>query len=262
MTEFLLEFPKWQWLATAAAFLLFAGVEFLVPRRAQGQGRWRIWLVNLSLYGLVTAAVVLSSPLILKGAAGLQSLVGFPPLVQLGLPAWLLVLVSFLLIDLMAYLLHASFHSFSALWRVHQVHHSDPMLDASTGVRHHPIEALVGGCVQLTLFAVLGLPLLVVLAYGVVMTLWQFFTHANYLPEPIDRLARLVLVTPGMHVVHHSVRPEEGNSNFGMLLSIWDRLFGTYRRRSVSERQTMALGLEDEQEAYGLGRLLILFLYR
>lgn len=251
-------FPKWQWLATAAAFLLFAGLEALTPRRSAGPGRWKVWFANLSLYAAGAVLVVLIAPLMMQGAALLQGALGFPPLVGLGMPAWLLVIVSFLLIDLIAYLQHAGFHAVPALWRMHRVHHSDPLLDASTGVRHHPLESLIGAFLQLTLFAVLGLPILVVLAYGVATTVWQFFTHSNLsLPEPLDRLARGLVVTPGMHVVHHSVLVEEGNSNFGMVLSIWDRLFGTYRRRPAPERLTMDLGLQGRPEPQGLGALLV-----
>lgn len=251
-------FPKWQWLATAAAFLLFAGLEALMPRRSAGVGRWKIWFANLSLYSAGAVLVVLVAPLAMQGVAWLQGTLGFPPLVGLGMPAWLLVIVSFLLIDLIAYLQHAGFHAIPALWRMHRVHHSDPALDASTGVRHHPLESLIGAFLQLTLFAILGLPLLVVLAYAAVMTGWQFFTHSNLsLPEPLDRLARGLVVTPGMHIVHHSVQVDDGNSNFGMVLSIWDRLFGTYRRRPAQERLTMDLGLQGRSQPQGLGALLL-----
>lgn len=258
MAEFLMGFPKWQWLATAAAFLLFAGFEALRPRRSAGAGRWKVWIVNLSLYASGAVLVVLLAPLVMQGATWIQGVLGFPPLVGLGMPAWLLVVVSFLLIDLIAYLEHAGFHAVPALWRMHQVHHSDPELDASTGVRHHPLESLIGAFLQLALFAVLGLPILVILAYAAVMTVWQFFTHSNLsLPEPLDRLARVLVVTPGMHIVHHSVQADEGNSNFGMVLSIWDRLFGTYRRRPAPERLTMELGLLGRAERQAFGRLLL-----
>lgn len=259
MTKFLLWFSEWQWLATAAAFLLFAGIEYLLPFRTAGQGRASRWIANLGLYVLGTVAVVLLVPVMSAAGAWLQASLGLRPLVQLGLPVWLLVLVSFLLIDLVGYLTHALFHGVPWLWRLHSVHHSDGILDASTGIRHHPFEAIAAAFVQLMVISVLGLPLLVVLAYGVVASLWQFFSHANIaLPEKLDRLVRLVLVTPGMHRVHHSVLMSEGNSNFGMVLSIWDRLFGTYRRRPAVEQKDMALGIEGHVQSKGLPSLMIL----
>lgn len=258
MADLLMSFPKWQWLATAAAFLFFAGLEGLLPFRSAGGGRLGRWFANLGLMVIGVGVAMVASPLILASAGWIQQATGFPGLVSLGLPPWLLVVVSFLLIDLIAYLQHAVFHLLPWLWRIHRVHHSDPVLDASTGVRHHPLEALIGSFVQLTLLVVMGLPLLVILAYIVITTVWQYFSHANVrLPETADRLIRLVLVTPGMHRVHHSVRMDEGNSNFGMVLSIWDRLFGTYRWRGLSEQSDMVLGIEGQTARQGLLSLLI-----
>ena len=243
----------------AVALFLFAGLEGGFPLKRDGAQRRPRWLVNLVLYGLGFGAALLVSPSILGFAGWLQKSLNFPPLVGMGLPDWLLVLSTFLLVDLVAYLTHAAFHGHPLLWRIHSVHHADTFMDATTGVRHHPVEAVVTTALQLSLFAILGLPLLVLVAYGAVAGVWQFFSHSNLrLPEGLDRPVRLLLVTPGMHRVHHSVRMEEGNSNFGMVLSVWDRLFGTYRRRPWSERGEMALGLDDPKTKGGLMTMLIL----
>lgn len=257
MAELLVQSSHWQLLLTALAFVALAGVEMLFPLSAGRGPRARRWFANAALFLIGFGLVFAASPFIYRGAAWVQGALHFPPLTSLGLPAWLLVVVSFLLIDLLAYLSHALFHGAPWLWRLHRAHHSDTVVDASTGVRHHPIEALAGAAMQLMVFAVLGVPLLVILAYGLIATLWQFVTHAEVrLPEPVDRALRLVVVTPGMHRVHHSVRMDEGNSNFGMVLSIWDRLFGTYRRRPAAERASMTLGVEGADGAPNLTTLL------
>ena len=257
MAELLVQSSHWQLLLTALAFVALAGVESLFPLGAERRPRGRRWFANAALFLMGFGLVIMASPLILKGAAWVQGALHFPPLTGLGLSAWLLVVVSFLLIDLLAYLSHALFHGAPWLWRLHRAHHSDAVVDASTGVRHHPVETLAGAALQLTIFAILGVPLLVVLAYGLIATLWQFVTHAAVrLPESIDRALRLVVVTPGMHRVHHSARMDEGNSNFGMVLSVWDRLFGTYRRRPAAERADMVLGVEGDDGAPHLTALL------
>ncbi|MNS42631.1 Fatty acid hydroxylase superfamily protein [compost metagenome] len=258
MAELLVQSSHWQLPLTALAFVALAGVEALFPLSGDRGPRARRWFANGALFVMGFGLVFMASPLILEGAAWVQGALHFPPLTGLGLPAWLLVLISFLLIDLLAYLTHALFHGAPWLWRLHRAHHSDVVMDASTGVRHHPVEALVSAALQLMIFAILGVPLLVVLAYGLITTLWQFVTHAHVrLPEPIDRALRLVVVTPGMHRVHHSVRIDEGNSNFGMVLSIWDRLFGTYRRRPAAERAGMVLGVDGAEGAPKLAALLV-----
>lgn len=258
MAELLVQSTHWQLLLTALAFVALAGVESLFPLSSARGPRARRWFANLALFLIGFGVVFVASPLLLQGAAWVRGLLHFPPLTGLGLPAWLLVVVSFLLIDLAAYLTHALFHGAPWLWRLHRAHHSDAVVDASTGVRHHPVETLAGAALQLMVFSVLGLPLLVVLAYGLITTLWQFVTHADVrLPEPIDRALRLVVVTPGMHRVHHSTRMDEGNSNFGMVLSVWDRIFATYRRRPAAERAVMTLGVEDHDGAPNLTALLV-----
>ncbi|WP_426038328.1 sterol desaturase family protein [Brevundimonas sp. DC300-4] len=244
LSDLIFDLNRWQLAVTAVVFVLCVGAEQLWPQVRGRDAQRKRWIVNLLLFGVGFGALLLLAPWIQQLAVVVDRFIPFPPLVSMGLPVWLLILVSFLLIDVLAYLTHLTFHSVPLLWRLHRTHHSDPLMDASTGVRHHPLEAIVGGVAQFCILAILGVPLLVILGYGVVAGVWQFVTHMDVaLPEPIDRVARLVIVTPGMHRVHHSVRMDEGNSNFGMILSIWDRLFGTYRRRAVIERCTMALGV-------------------
>lgn len=244
LSDLIFDLNRWQLAVAAVVFVLCVGAEQLWPQ-VRGRGiPWRRWIVNILLFVVGFGGLVLLAPWIQQLALAVDRLIPFPPLVAMGLPVWLLVLVSFLLIDLLAYLTHLTFHIVPPLWRLHRTHHSDQMMDASTGVRHHPLEAILGGVGQLCILAVLGVPLLVILGYGVVAVVWQFVTHMDVaLPEPVDRVVRLVVVTPGMHRVHHSVRMDEGNSNFGMVLSIWDRLFRTYRRRAAGERPLMPIGV-------------------
>lgn len=253
LSDFIIDSNRWQLAVAAVVFVLCVGAEQLWPQVRGRDAQRKRWIVNLLLFGVGFGALMLLAPWIQQLAVVVDRVIPFPPLVAMGLPAWLLILISFLLIDLLAYLSHLTFHSVPLLWRLHRTHHSDPLMDASTGVRHHPLEAIVGGVAQFCILAVLGVPLLVILGYGVVAGVWQFVTHMDVaLPEPIDRVLRVLVVTPGMHRVHHSVRMDEGNSNFGMILSIWDRLFGTYRRRAAIERPLMPIGVEDFTPGVGV----------
>lgn len=244
MAEWILEANRWQFALTLAVFAFVALVEQVSGAGRPRADRWPRWGANLLLFATGFGAVVLAAPLIMTGAAWVQGALGFPPLSRLGLPTWLLIAVSVLLIDLVGYLSHVVSHLVPPLWRMHRTHHSDERIDASTSIRHHPLESIVNGAVQISIFAVLGVPLLVVLGYGLAATIWQFLHHMDVrLPEPLDRALRTVVVTPGMHKLHHSLDHAEANSNFGVLFSLWDRLFGTYRRRDPRSRAVMGIGV-------------------
>ena len=124
------------------------------------------------------------------------------------------------------------------------MHQSDPDFDASTGLRFHPVEILLSVGYKMAVIAALGAPPGAVLAFEVILNASSLFNHANIrLPARIDRLLRLVIVTPDMHRVHHSEIRTETDSNFGFNLPWWDRLFGTYRAQPALGHQGMTPGI-------------------
>ena len=245
------------WMALAAV-LLFGGAEVLAAAPGAVRRHGARWAGNLTLYLSGVAAALALTPALIVLRDGADRLAPFPHLSELGLPIWAQVFLAVLLIDLIAYLTHLLSHQAPPLWRLHRTHHADQVVDASTAVRHHPAEVLWVTALQLSLFAVLGLPWVAAVIYGIAMTGLQAAQHSTMrLPEPADRALRLVFVTPGMHRVHHSERLDEGNSNFGQLLSVWDRLFGTYVRRQSAERTEMTLGVEGFEPGAGVWRPLL-----
>ena len=117
-------------------------------------------------------------------------------------------------------------HALFPLWRLHAVHHAD--VDASTAVRHHPIEAILNGIVMLAFMLVLGMPLWTLPTYAVIALAVQAAQHANLkLPARLERSLGLALMTPGLHRTHHASTPEYYGTNFGTVLSVWDRCFFT-----------------------------------
>ena len=163
-------------------------------------------------------------------------------------------------LDLAIYFQHRLFHAVPVLWRLHRVHHTDPEVDVTTGVRFHPVEMLLSVGFKAGAVAVLGPPVVAVILFEVVLNAGSLFSHANLrLPAVVDRPLRAVLVTPDMHRVHHSADPTETNTNFGFTLSWWDRLFGTYRRQPRSGHDAMAIGVDgfSGHVVLGLYRLLI-----
>ncbi len=143
---------------------------------------------------------------------------------------------AFLLLDFLNYAGHRLNHSIPFLWRLHRVHHTETDLDVTTGVRFHPLEAIVTHGLPLAAIALLGLPVSAVLAANLSLIAQDVFTHANLgLPGWAERALGRVIITPGLHRLHHSRRASYQNTNFGTVLSGWDRALGTFRRAGTDE---------------------------
>ncbi len=231
-----------------AAFVGVLGVmaiwEALEPRRVRRQSRGLRWSGNL---GVVVVSAVLLRLVLPVTAVGLAIQVGangFGLLNWLSAPLWLGVVLSVVVLDLVIYWQHVVFHRVPMLWRLHRMHHADLDFDATTGIRFHPVEILLSMVVKLAVVAALGAPALGVIAFEILLNASAMFNHSNArLPLGLDGALRLVMVTPDMHRVHHSVVPEETHANFGFFLPWWDRLFQTYRDQPAAGHEGMTIGL-------------------
>src|SRR5262247_3518502 len=231
--------------AFAISFALLAAVEVVTPRRRQTIGRRRRWIGNL---GLVVAATILVRAVPFASAvamAGLADNRGWGLLRAVGpAPLWMGIAASIVFLDLAVYLQHVLFHALPALWRLHRVHHTDPELDVTTGVRFHPVEILLSAGVKGAVVGALGAPVVGVVVFEIVLNAGSMFSHANLrLSGAADRLLRRLFVTPDMHRVHHSIDTAEMNRNFGFTLSLWDRLFGTYEAQPRMGHAAMVIGV-------------------
>lgn len=246
----LLAYEAWLRLgAFVAIFAAMAAWEVHAPRRDPDQVRLARWPTNLGLLVVDALLVRLLIPTAAVGVALLGESHGWGLFNHLDLPGWLAFLLALVVLDLAIYLQHALFHAVPALWRLHRVHHTDMTFDLTTAVRFHPVEILLSMGIKMGLVAALGAPALAVVIFEVLLNGMAMFNHGNvYLPWEWDRRLRRVIVTPDMHRVHHSIHPRETNSNFGFNLSIWDRLFGTYRDQPVDGHTGMTIGLERYRE--------------
>ncbi len=203
-------------------------------------------MTNLSLGGLSSLAVRLMGPLTVAGAALAAEQAGFGLFHLVSLPAWLAALAVILLLDLALWAQHLAMHKAPLLWRMHRVHHTDRDLDVTSGLRFHPFEAAASMLWKAGVVFLLGAPVAVALAYEIALNAMSLFTHANLrLPGVLDRALRLLIVTPDMHRIHHSVIRAETDSNYGNILSAWDRIFRTY---VPAAQQPLVIGLQDWQD--------------
>lgn len=171
-------------------------------------------------------------------------------------PLWARVAGAVLLLDLWVYFWHRGNHASAFLWRFHRVHHSDPKMDASTGVRFHVGEVALSALVRASFIPLFGLQLWEVVLYEAVVTPLILLHHSNVDLGRLDRWMRLVFVSPNMHRVHHSDFQPETDSNFGVLLSGWDRLFGTYNGREDVKGIRLGLAGTDSERWQSVPGLL------
>ena len=242
----LLHEPQIRLTAFLFVLVLMALWELAAPKRRQEVPRLLRWSNNVALVAIDTAVVRLAFPILAVGLALIAEERGFGLLQWLAVPYWLAFLLAFLALDLVIYLQHRAFHAVPVLWRLHRMHHADLEFDASTGLRFHPAEIVLSMALKLAVVAALGAPAAAVLVFEIVLNATSLFNHGNVrLPERVDRVLRLVVVTPDMHRVHHSAVRRETDSNFGFNLPWWDRLFATYRPQPEAGHQAMTIGLRE-----------------
>jgi sterol desaturase/sphingolipid hydroxylase (fatty acid hydroxylase superfamily) len=254
MGGFILSEPVIRFLAFIAVFTAMAAYELWSPRleRAEMAGAWkaRRWFANLSLLVISSAVLRVVFPAAAVGAALWAEAKGWGLFRQIGANAVFAGVISFVLLDLAVWLEHVASHKIPLLWRIHRIHHVDNGFDVTTGLRFHPLEILLSMLWKAGVVIALGAPVPAVLVFEIVLNGTSMFNHSNIaIPKPVDRVLRLVLVTPDMHRVHHSSIRRETDSNYGFNFPFWDRLFRTYVAQPSRGHQDMQIGLEQYRGA-------------
>ena len=199
-------------------FAVMAMWEFIAPRRALSVSKVVRWANNLGLVFLNSFIVRMLFPAAAVGMAALANEQGWGVLNYYEIPFLIAVIISVVTMDFVIYLQHVMVHAVPALWRLHRVHHADPDFDVTTGSRFHPIEIILSMLIKFAVITVLGPPVLAVIIFEIVLNATAMFNHSNVrLNLAFDKLLRLLVVTPDMHRVHHSVEDDEANSNFVLI---------------------------------------------
>jgi sterol desaturase/sphingolipid hydroxylase (fatty acid hydroxylase superfamily) len=142
-------------------------------------------------------------------------------------------ILAFALFDLAIYLWHVVSHKNDYLWRFHKVHHSDKGFNVSTGFRFHVFDLLIEIIYKCVFVVIIGVNAYLVLSIEIFELFFILFHHAN-IRVPNEDLISNVFITPSLHRTHHSKKRSEHDSNYGIVFSIWDRLFAT-RKEIVPE---------------------------
>jgi sterol desaturase/sphingolipid hydroxylase (fatty acid hydroxylase superfamily) len=256
----------WRFAVFVIVFIVMATAERAWPRRRLGQSRTDRWTTNIliilidsvvvRLMGILPAFVGAAAiPLVAVSAAYFAGVWQWGLFNSLALPLWLEILLSVIVLDFAIWFQHFVSHKVPLFWQLHRVHHADRDIDVTTALRFHPIEIALSMLFKVIVVLCLGASVIAVILFEIVLSSLAMFNHANVaLPAWLDRVLRTTLVTPDMHRVHHSIEQAEHDTNFGFNLSIWDRLFSTYKAQPEAGHQGMIIGLKPYQHE-GPGRL-------
>ncbi len=262
----------WDTTARIAAFFGIFGImaiwEIRAPRRPKREPLRRRWITNMAIvaldivllrgFGLLVAnalflRVLFPATAVATAVWAAEADFGLFNSTQAlngaAVPGLLAGAIAFVLLDFAVWLEHVVSHKVPLLWRLHRVHHADVDLDVTSGLRFHPLEIILSMGWKAGLVALMGAPVLSVLLFEIVLNGMAMFNHSNArIPDRIDRLLRLLLVTPDMHRCHHSIIRKETDSNYGFNLSVWDRLFGVYTDVPEKGHEGMTIGIAEHQD--------------
>ena len=239
--------------------------ELAAPKRALTISKSVRWINNLGLVFFNSFMLRVLFPAAAVGVAVFASEQGWGLFNYVEVPFWFEVVASVIIMDFVIYIQHVMVHAIPVLWRLHRLHHADLDYDVTTGARFHPIEIILSMLIKFATILLLGPAVIAVIIFEVMLNATAMFNHGNIsLPKTLDKYLRLLLVTPDMHRVHHSIEDDEANSNFGFSLPWWDRLFGTYRDQPRAGHQAMTIGInkyrDPKQVSWLPGMLMLPFI--
>ncbi len=264
--EFLLANEKVIRMSFFFGMLVLIGLwELAAPKRALTISKSVRWINNLGLVFFNSFLLRVLFPAAAVGITVFANEQGWGLFNYVEVPFWFEVVAAVIIMDFVIYIQHVMVHAIPMLWRLHRVHHADLDYDVTTGARFHPIEIVLSMLIKFATILLLGPAVIAVIIFEVMLNATAMFNHGNIsLPKTVDKYLRLLLVTPDMHRVHHSIEDDEANSNFGFSLPWWDRLLGTYRDQPRAGHQAMTIGInkyrDPKQVSWLPGMLMLPFI--
>ncbi len=218
---------KFQWMLLIGFPLFFCMIERVLPAISNKNTLHR-WPTNFSL-GLFNTLIISSVSMLTPIAVAIYGSINQWGLFRLWpIPAFYELIFLILIKTFMQYVYHYSLHQYAFLWRIHKVHHSDEFLDTSSSYRFHPLEIILFRLFFIPVILIAGFSAWSIAIAEIIQSIGSLATHSNTRLHPkLEKILRLLLITPTLHRYHHSKNISESNTNFGDLLVIWDRLFKT-----------------------------------
>ena len=239
------------------ALLLLEGAHPFVERFRERRDRGRHLARNLVLGALNSVLVAVVFAGLWVATAAWAEANGWGLLRFAALPGWLHAALAVLALDAWTYAWHRMNHRVPFLWRFHRVHHSDAQMDVTTASRFHTGEIVLSSLLRVPVILTLGASAWHLVLYETLMFAVVQFHHANVaLPPRVEAVANKLIVTPAMHKVHHSRWQPETDSNYSAMLSVWDRLFGSFRWRDDPHAVELGLDEFDDDRHQTVGGML------
>jgi len=240
-------------LAFGITFLAISVLEIILPYKEMASHRLKRWSSHFLMIGIFSIFQRVILPIGLAGfATSLSSERSFyGTLENSSLTSIILTLI---VLDFFIYWQHRLSHKLNWFWKLHRVHHSDERLDVSSALRFHPLEMLISFVFKLILIFIFRFDPVGIVLFEVSLSCFALFNHGKFrFPETLDKYLQYILVTPKMHRVHHSIKSNEMNMNFGFSISLWDLIFGTY---IFKEEEDFPMGVEGTHSDEDIVRLL------
>ena len=225
----------------AGVFIICMVLQWLMPSRKFKRDRWKYMISNIVLVAF-NNLVLLLMPLIPYESSMYANERGLGLMNQLDLGV-LEIVTGFFLLDLVIYFQHRLFHKIPIFWKLHSMHHIDPMLDTTSGLRFHPIEIVLSNFIKILTVIALGIGPLTVIIFEIVLNGLAMFNHSNLnIPIAFENILNKFLITPALHTIHHSKIKEETMSNYGFSVPWWDKLFGTFCPKGKHPQERIDIG--------------------
>lgn len=225
--------------------VIFFIAQLIIPSRQPKKDRWQFTVSNLVLV-FMNNGIIMLIPLIPYGIALWAEENTFGVFNRILLPNWLEIIVAVLLLDLVIYFQHRLFHTSNILWRLHRMHHSDPLVDTTTALRFHPFEIIISNFIKVGTIILLGVSPITVIIFEIGLNSLAMFNHTNIrIADKYEQYIRLILITPALHTIHHSKIKAETQSNYGFSVPWWDHIFGTYLGKGTKVQNQIKIGIVD-----------------
>ena len=239
--------------------ITFLVLELTRPYRRPSVSKSKRWIINLSLTLINSGLLTLFFSGITAAAAGYAAIRGHGILNIIAPPYWIKLAVTLVFMDFMLYIWHFLNHELPLLWRFHRVHHTDLNMDVSTAARFHIGELAVSALIKASLVYFLGADPVGILTFECTLVLAAQFQHSSLdVSRRFEKYFWLLFVPPSMHRIHHSVIIKERNSNYGTILSIWDRLLGTLVQNVEQSKIVIGVGGHFDENKLNLHHLLVM----